>query len=102
MTDLKTKQNNRRSKLDPEKYARLRAEAKAPYKGLRIFIYFAFGASGLIGALVFLAKLAAGNSVASTLPNLALQLGLVALTIFLFRLETREKNSAKPKKENRD
>jgi hypothetical protein len=102
MTDLKTKQNNQRSKLDPEKYARLKAEAIAPYKGLRLFIYFAFGASGLIGALVFLAKLAAGNSVASILPNLALQLGLVALTIFLFRLETREKNSVKPKKENRD
>jgi Low psii accumulation1 / Rep27 len=89
MTDLKTKTKNQRSTLDPEKYARLKAEAKAPYKGLRIFIYFAFGASGLIGALVFLAKLAAGNSVSSTLPNLVLQIGLVALTVFLFRLETR-------------
>jgi hypothetical protein len=89
MTDLKTRPSNKRSKLDPEQYARLKAETKAPYKGLRIFIYFAFGASGLIGALVFLAKLAAGNTEASTLPNLALQLGLIALTIFLFRLETR-------------
>jgi hypothetical protein len=89
MTDLDTKLNKQRAKINPEKYARLKAEAKAPYKGLRIFIYFAFAASGLIGALVFLAKLAAGNSDTSTLPNLALQIGLIALTIFLFRLETR-------------
>jgi Low psii accumulation1 / Rep27 len=79
-----------RSKLDSEKYARLKAEAKAPYKGLRIFIYFAFGASGFIGAVVFLARLAAGKDITSDFSNLALQIGLVALTIFLFRLENRE------------
>ncbi|NET47275.1 MAG: DUF3493 domain-containing protein, partial [Merismopedia sp. SIO2A8] len=49
--------NNPRQ-LSPEKYARLKAEAKAPYRGLRKFIYFTFGASGFIGALIFLAQLA--------------------------------------------
>jgi hypothetical protein len=87
MTDLSNKSKSKSSKLDPEKYARLKAEAKAPYKGLRMFFYFAFGASGFIGALVFLARLGAGRAIASDVSNLALQLGLVALTIFLFRLE---------------
>ncbi|MEL4897456.1 MULTISPECIES: DUF3493 domain-containing protein [unclassified Crocosphaera] len=78
-----------RRQLDPEKYASLKAEAKAPYKGLRKFFYIAFGASGFVGALVFLAKLAAGTDVAASLPNLALQVGVVALMIFLFRLESK-------------
>lgn len=77
------------SKLDPEKYARLKAEAEAPYKGLRFFFYFAFGASGLIGAFIFLAQLATGKVGLSVLPNLALQIGVVALMIGLFRLEQR-------------
>ncbi len=78
-----------RPQLDPEKYASLKAEAQAPYKGLRKFFYIAFGASGLIGAVVFLAKLAAGKEVGTNLPNFALQIGVVALMIFLFRLESK-------------
>ncbi|MCU0536101.1 MAG: DUF3493 domain-containing protein [Hydrococcus sp. Prado102] len=81
---------NSLKQTDPEKYARLKAEAKAPYKGLRFFFYLAFGASGLIGAIVFLAQLAAGRNVTSALPNFALQIGLVALTIGLFRWENKE------------
>ena len=73
--------------LSPEKYARLKAEAKAPYRGLRKFIYVAFGGSGFIGAVVFLAQLAAGQEVTTALPNLALQIGVVALMVWLFRLE---------------
>ncbi len=75
------------SQRDPEKYARLKAEAQAPYKGLRQFFYIAFGASGFIGALVFLAQLAAGRNGMDALPNFALQVGIVALMIWLFRLE---------------
>ncbi len=75
--------------LSPEKYARLKAEAKAPYRILRKFIYFAFAASGGIGAFVFLAQLAAGHEVATALPNFALQIGVVALMVWLFRLEQR-------------
>ena len=77
----------RKNNLTPEKYARLKAESKAPYRGLRKFFYVAFGASGLIGAFVFLAKLGSGQDLASNLPNLALQLGVVALMVFLFRID---------------
>ncbi|MBD2310641.1 DUF3493 domain-containing protein [Desertifilum sp. FACHB-1129] len=73
--------------LTPEQYKQLRAEIKAPYRGLRQFIYVAFGASGFIGALVFLAQVASGREVGTALPNLALQLGVVALMVWLFRLE---------------
>ncbi|AFY79014.1 MAG: DUF3493 domain-containing protein [Hydrococcus sp. C42_A2020_068] len=82
-----SKATNSLKQRDPQKYARLMAEAQAPYKGLRAFIYLAFGSSGLIGALVFLAQLAAGKDVTSALPNFALQVGLVALMVWLFRWE---------------
>lgn len=88
MSDPKRDRRNPKN-LDPEIYDRLRAEAKAPYRGLRKFIYFSFGASGFIGAVVFLSKLIAGRDVASALPNFALQVGIVALMIWLFRLESR-------------
>jgi hypothetical protein len=96
MTNSTSKNRNPNSKinprqLSPEKYARLKAEAKAPYRGLRQFIYVAFGASGFIGALVFLAQLAAGNEVVTALPNLGLQIGIVALMVWLFRLEQKTK-----------
>ncbi|MFM2313494.1 MAG: hypothetical protein RLZZ04_2770 [Cyanobacteriota bacterium] len=77
----------RKNNLSPEKYARLKAESKAPYRGFRKFFYLAFGASGLIGAFVFLAKLAAGQDLANNLPNFALQIGVVALMVFLFRID---------------
>jgi hypothetical protein len=70
-------------------YERLKAEAKSPYKGLRKFLYLGLGASGLIGAIAFLAQLAAGQEVATALPNFALQVGLTALMVGLFRLESR-------------
>lgn len=82
-------ERRQRKKLGSEKYDYLRAEAKAPYRGLRKFVYFTFGASGFIGALVFLAQLAAGREVASALPNLALQLGVVVLMVLLFRWENQ-------------
>ncbi|MFW6360047.1 MAG: DUF3493 domain-containing protein [Chroococcales cyanobacterium] len=90
MTDTPVKKR-RSSQLDPEKYARLRAEAKAPYRGLRKFIYFCLASSGFIGGVIFLAQLAAGRNVASALPNFALQVGVVALMIWLFRLENQAK-----------
>jgi hypothetical protein len=80
------------SKLSPERYARLKAEAEAPYKGLRRFFYVGLGASGFIGAVVFLAKIAAGQANSSNLSNLALQIGVVALMIWLFRLENKSKS----------
>ncbi|MFB2833360.1 DUF3493 domain-containing protein [Floridanema evergladense] len=86
----------------PEKYARLKEEIKAPYRGLRQFIYIAFGASGFIGAVVFLSQLAAGREVDSALPNLALQLGILTLMVLLFRLEARAARKSQAKKPKRD
>ncbi len=84
--------------IAPEISARLKAEAAAPYRGLRQFIYIAFGASGFIGALIFLAQLAAGNEISSAVPNFALQVGVVALMVWLFRWEQRAaKKSSKRK-----
>ncbi|ELR96719.1 DUF3493 domain-containing protein [Gloeocapsa sp. PCC 73106] len=79
--------NSSRIPPESEKYARLKAELKTPYKGLRKFVYIAFGASGLLGAFVFLTQLAAGQDVGTILPNLAIQIGVVALMIWLYRLE---------------
>ena len=89
MSNPNSDRQSPKNQLSPEKYARLKAELKAPYRGLRQFIYVAFGASGFIGALVFLAQLLSGRQVGSALPNLALQVGVVALMVWLFRLEQR-------------
>jgi Low psii accumulation1 / Rep27 len=76
-----------KSSLDPELYRRLKSEAKAPYRTLRRFFYLAFAGSGFIGGVVFLAKLAAGRELETTIPNLALQVGVVVLMITLYRWE---------------
>jgi hypothetical protein len=89
-------EQNPKNRFTPEQYARLKAEAAAPYRGLRQFIYIACGASGFIGALIFFTQLLAGRDVDSALPNLAVQVGVVALMIFLWRLEQRrQKQSTK-------
>ncbi len=77
------------SNLSPEDRLRLKAELAAPYRGLRQFVYGACGLSGLVGGLTFGTKLLAGRDLANTLPNFALQVGVVALMIWLFRLEQR-------------
>ncbi|WP_373478551.1 DUF3493 domain-containing protein [Geminocystis sp.] len=86
--DKKTNKNN----LNAEKYAYLKAEAEAPYKGFRKFIYFGIGASGAIGAFIFSIQLIAGKNVANNIPNLLIQITVVALMIFLFRWEERANN----------
>jgi hypothetical protein len=75
--------------LKPEQYQRLKDEAAAPYRGLRKFIYVSFGVSGLLGALIFLTDLAGGQGNSQVLPNLGIQIGVVALMVWLFRLESR-------------
>jgi hypothetical protein len=82
-------QQNPKNTLNPEQYARLKAEMAAPYRGLRQFIYIACGASGFIGAFVFFSQLLAGRDIDSALPNLALQVGVVALMVLLWRWEQR-------------
>ena len=81
-----------KSSLSAEKYARLRAEAKSPYRGLRRFFYLGFAASGAMGGFIFFTQALAGRDVAQALPNLALQLGVIALMVWLLRID-----QAKPK-----
>ncbi|MCA6526692.1 MAG: DUF3493 domain-containing protein [Pseudanabaena sp.] len=81
------------SKLNPEQYERLRREAKSPYRGLRIFIYIAFAGSGFIGAVVFFTRLIAGNGdLESNLGNFALQIGVLALMLWLYRIDRSKKS----------
>ncbi len=82
------------SQISSQQYQRLKSEMAAPYRPLRQFIYLACGASGFIGALVFLGQLAAGREVGSAIPNLALQVGVVTLMIWLFRREWRASRRA--------
>ncbi len=82
-------EQNPKNRVNPQQYARLRAEIAAPYRGLRKFIYVGCGASGFIGALVFFSQLLAGKDVNSALPNLALQIGVVVLMVFLWGWEQR-------------
>ncbi|NEU82502.1 DUF3493 domain-containing protein [Nostoc sp. UIC 10630] len=86
---------NLKNRLNPEQYASLKAEIAAPYRGLRQFIYIAFGASGSIGAFVFFFQVLAGRDVESAMPSLALQVGIVALMVFLWRWEQRRQQSGK-------
>lgn len=75
--------------MSPELYARLKGELQTPYKGVRKLIYGAFATSGLVGGLIFLTQLLAGKDVEGVLPNLAVQIGVVALMVGLFRWESR-------------
>ena len=81
------------AKLNPEQYERLRREAKSPYRGLRIFIYIAFAGSGFIGAVIFFARLIAGNGdLEPNLENFALQIGVLALMLWLYRIDRSKKS----------
>ncbi len=84
--------NNNKNNLDAKKYAYLKAEAEAPYKGLRKFIYFGIGASGAIGAFIFFIQLIAGKNISNNILNLLIQIAVVALMIFLYLWEDRENN----------
>ncbi|NJL09634.1 MAG: DUF3493 domain-containing protein [Calothrix sp. SM1_7_51] len=79
--------NRAKKEFDPQLYARLKAEAAAPYRSFRKFIYFTCAASGFIGAFIFFLQLIAGRNIDNALPNLAVQIGVIALMIFLWRLE---------------
>lgn len=80
--------------MSQAQYDQLVAEANAPYKGFRKFVYASLGASGAIGGFVFFTKILAGRDLSTSVPNLALQLGLVALMVFLFRWEDRPKDES--------
>lgn len=77
------------SGMSQERFERLVQETKSPFKGFRKVIYGAVGASGLLGAFVFLTQLIAGREVNTALSNLAVQMGVIGLAVFLFWLEGR-------------
>jgi hypothetical protein len=82
MAELKPKPS-----IDPELYRRLKAETKAPYRGLRQFVYVSCLASGAIGGVVFFFKVIAGRDLETNVPNLALQIGVVAVMVWLLRVD---------------
>ncbi|MDX2229563.1 MAG: DUF3493 domain-containing protein [Leptolyngbyaceae cyanobacterium bins.349] len=75
--------------MDDETFARLKAEAIAPYRGFRRFIYYSIMASGAVGGFIFLTQVLAGRDVAKALPNLGVQVGVVALMVWLLRPENK-------------
>lgn len=79
--------NSPRSSLNPEQLKQLRAELKSPYRGLRRFFYIAFAGSAFVGAVVFFFQLLAGKDITTTLPNFALQVGVLSLMLWLLWLE---------------
>lgn len=85
MTELKPKPKP--DSIDPELWSRLQSEAKSPFRGLRQFVYVSCALSGAIGGVVFFFKLLAGRDLEATIPNLALQVGVVALMVFLLRID---------------
>ena len=80
--------------MSQERFERLVAETQSPFKGLRKFIYGAVGASGLLGAFVFLTQLLAGKDIETAIPNLAVQMGVIGIAVFLFWLEGRGKRES--------
>jgi hypothetical protein len=84
-------EQNSQNNLQPQQYQRLKAEAAAPYRGLRKFIYISVGASGFIGAFVFFFQILAGRDIEQALPNFALQLGVIGLMVLLWQWENRKK-----------
>jgi hypothetical protein len=71
----------------PQDYEKLKAELKAPFLGVRRFVYLACGASGSVGAYIFVTQLLAGRGETNTLNNLAVQMGVIGLMILLYRID---------------
>jgi hypothetical protein len=97
MTEKPNSPSAAAKKLDPALLQRLKAESQSPYRSLRRFFYLALGGSGFIGGIVFLAKAAAGKELETTLPNLALQVGVVVLMGTLYRWESKKAAAAAEK-----
>ncbi|BAC91737.1 DUF3493 domain-containing protein [Gloeobacter violaceus] len=73
--------------------ASLRVESRHPWRKLRLGLYLAFGASGVVGFFVAFFRVLAGRELPVSLTNLAVQSGVIALMVFLWRLETRKENA---------
>lgn len=80
--------------MSQERFERLVQETQSPFKGFRKFIYAAVGVSGFLGAFIFFTQLLAGKNPETALPNLAVQMGVIGIVVFLFWLEGRGKGDA--------
>ncbi len=80
------------SGMSQERYDRLLAEAEAPTKVCESLFMLLLGHRVQSG-VCFFAKILAGRDLADSLPNFALQMGVVALMVFLFRWEDRQEKS---------
>ncbi|MFN3927188.1 MAG: DUF3493 domain-containing protein [Pseudanabaenaceae cyanobacterium] len=77
----------------PRKYDFLKAEARSPYRGLRQFFYLAFAGSGAIGGFIAgLRLLAHRGEPLTNWQNLALQVGVVILFMWLWTKDRPRKN----------
>ena len=85
MAEIKPK--SKPDSINPELWSRLQAEAKSPFRGLRQFVYVSCALSGAIGGVVFFFKLLAGKNLEATIPNLALQIGVVAIMVWLLKID---------------
>jgi acyl-homoserine lactone acylase PvdQ len=77
---------------NPEKFAALTAEAQAPFRSLRLFIYASCVISAGVGGIVIFLGILAGRNLDTAIPNFAVNAGVVALTAWLF---TKENNARK-------
>ncbi|MEM9156101.1 MAG: DUF3493 domain-containing protein [Cyanobacteria bacterium P01_F01_bin.33] len=75
------------SSLPFDERVRLTSELAAPYRKIRQFVYLAAALSGGLGGVIFFFRVIAGQDLAQTVPNLAIQLGVVAGALALSRWE---------------
>jgi hypothetical protein len=108
--------SNKRTKIDPNTRSRLLSESIAPWRTLRLFLYFALGSGAGVGGLITAAGVAAYLSGARSdldinaeYINLAIDFGAVAVFALLAKwdldkageLDARVKDKLQKKKENR-
>ncbi|MCS7149067.1 MAG: DUF3493 domain-containing protein [Geminocystis sp.] len=74
-----------------QKYAQLKAEIKAPYKGLRKLFYFTFAASGFIGIFFIVPRIINGQNISENFYNLFVQIAVVTIMVLLYLWEDRDK-----------
>jgi hypothetical protein len=86
--------NDSLRKTNPEKYAALTAEAQAPFRSLRMFIYGSCVASAGVGGIVIFFGILAGRNLETAIPNFAVNAGVVALMSWLFSREQKAKTAA--------
>lgn len=70
----------------------LRAEARRPWRKVRLFFYVIFGASGFIGFWINLFRVLAGRELGTSIPNLVIQIAVMMIMFVLWKIESRQQN----------